>query len=139
MRVRHDEGVANHIGPEPCAGIREGVGEASVGERIGQPLSRERLFISDADAVIEAEGKTDGRVSASAWPVRRGLRPWHVRTLRGREPGDRVSRTQARRGCGAVWKMKDRPFEVGFREQASNHPKRHRSKAVVVSVGGKGR
>ena len=35
--------------------------------------------------------------------------------------------------------MKDRPFEVGFREQASNHPKRHRSKAVVVSVGGKGR
>ena len=51
----------------------------------------------------------------------------------------RVSRTQARRVCGAVWKMKDRPFEVGFREQASNHPKRHRSKAVVVSVGGKGR
>ena len=32
--------------------------------------------------------------------------------------------------------MKDRPFEVGFREQASNHPKRHRSKAVVVSVAG---
>src|SRR3954471_20330877 len=31
--------------------------------------------------------------------------------------------------------MKDRPFEVGFRERASNHPKRQ--KAVVVSVGGK--
>ena len=31
--------------------------------------------------------------------------------------------------------MKDRPFEVGFREQASNHPKRQ--KAVVVSVGEK--
>ena len=88
MRVRYDEGVANHIGPEPCAGLREGAGEASVGERIGQPLSRERLFISDADAVIGAEGKTDGRVSASAWPVRRGLRPWHVRTLLVREPGD---------------------------------------------------
>jgi len=87
VRVHYDEGVANHIGPEPCAGIREGVGEASVGERIGQPLSRER-FISDADAVIEAEGKTDGRVSASAWPVRRGLRAWHVRTLLVREPGD---------------------------------------------------
>ena len=28
-----------------------------------------------------------------------------------------------------------RPFEVGFRERASNHPKRQ--KAVVVSVGGK--
>ena len=41
MRVRRNEGVAIHIGPEPCAVIREGVGEASAGERIGQPLSRE--------------------------------------------------------------------------------------------------
>ena len=23
MKVRHDEGVANRIGPEPCVGIRE--------------------------------------------------------------------------------------------------------------------
>ena len=43
MKVRHDEGIANRIGPEPCAGAREGVGEASVGECIGQPLSRERV------------------------------------------------------------------------------------------------
>ena len=42
MRVHYDEGVAAHIGPEPCAGLREEAGEASVGERIGQPLSRER-------------------------------------------------------------------------------------------------
>ena len=43
MEVHYDEGVANRIGPEPCVGIREGVGEASAGERIGQPLSRENL------------------------------------------------------------------------------------------------
>ena len=43
MKVRYDEGVANHIGPEPCAGAREGTGEASAGECIGQPLSRVRL------------------------------------------------------------------------------------------------
>ena len=43
MQVHYDEGVANHIGPEPCAGDREGVGEASAGECIGQPLSRERV------------------------------------------------------------------------------------------------
>jgi len=42
VQVHRDEGVAAHIGPEPCAGLREEVGEASVGERIGQPLSRER-------------------------------------------------------------------------------------------------
>jgi len=39
VQVHYDEGIANHIGPEPCAGIREDVGEASVGERAGQPLS----------------------------------------------------------------------------------------------------
>ena len=42
MQVRHDEDVASHIGPESCAGAREGVGEALTGERTGQPLSRER-------------------------------------------------------------------------------------------------
>ena len=41
MQVRYDEGVATRIGPEPCVTIREGGGEASAGERIGQPLSRE--------------------------------------------------------------------------------------------------
>ncbi len=35
-----DEGIANHIGPEPCGGAREGIGEASAGDRAGQPLSR---------------------------------------------------------------------------------------------------
>ena len=41
MEVHYDEGVANRIGPEPCAVVREGGGEASAGESIGQPLSRE--------------------------------------------------------------------------------------------------
>src|SRR3954467_8443593 len=77
-----------HIGPEPCAGVREGDGEARVGECIGQVWSRERFLIPGADAVPYAEGNMDGGVSASPWTTRRGLRPWHVRTLLGREPGD---------------------------------------------------
>ena len=44
MRVRHDEAVATHIGPEPCAGIREGAGEASAGEGIGQPLAAKEVL-----------------------------------------------------------------------------------------------
>ena len=88
MRVHCDEGVAIRIGPEPCAGAREGTGEASVGECIGQPLSRERLLIPGADAVERAEGNTYGRDSASARMARRGRRPWHVRTLLVRDPGD---------------------------------------------------
>ena len=55
MKVRHDEGVANRIVPEPCDAIREGCVEASVGERIGQPSSRVRI-IPGADAVVVAEG-----------------------------------------------------------------------------------
>ena len=43
MKVPHGEGVAIHIGPEPCVGTRKGVSEASVGERMGQPWSRESL------------------------------------------------------------------------------------------------
>jgi uncharacterized protein (DUF58 family) len=87
VRVHCDEGIATHIGPEPCADVREDVGEASVGERTGQPLSRERTIIPDADAVSAAEGETGGCASASIRPIRRGRRPWHVRTLLAREPG----------------------------------------------------
>jgi hypothetical protein len=38
VRVPHDEGVANHIGPESCAGVQEGVGEALTGDRIGRAI-----------------------------------------------------------------------------------------------------
>ena len=44
MQVPCDEGVAIHIGPESCAVAREGRGEALTGERVGQPLSRERVL-----------------------------------------------------------------------------------------------
>ena len=88
MEVRRSEGVAIHTGPKPCAGVREDVGEASAGERIGQPLSRESDLTQGADAVSFAEGNMAGHVSASARSTLRGLRPWHVRKLLVREPGD---------------------------------------------------
>ena len=88
MRVHREEGIASYLGPEPCGGTREGDGEASVGEGIGQPLSRERSSVPGADAFQIAEGNTDGRASASARTARRGRRTWHARTLFAREPGD---------------------------------------------------
>ena len=90
MQVHHDEGVANRIDPESCADTREGIGEALTGECIGQPLSRESTLIPGADVVLLTEGNTDGRDIASAQMARRGRRPWHVRTLLEREPGDLV-------------------------------------------------
>jgi len=87
VEVRCDEGLAIRIGPEPCVCIREGAGEASAGESIGQPLSRESLKVSGADVVRITEGDMDGRASASVRPARRGRRPWHVWKLLVREPG----------------------------------------------------
>ncbi len=72
MQVHYDEGIADHIGPEPCAVVREDLGEASVGDRIGQPLSHENSILG-ADAVAIAEGDTDGRDIASAQPAQRGI------------------------------------------------------------------
>src|SRR5271157_1355909 len=88
VQVHHDEGVANRIDPESCAVAREGISEALTGERTGQPLSRESTLIPGADVVPVTEGNTDGRDIASAQTARRGRRPWHVRTLFAREPGD---------------------------------------------------
>src|ERR1035438_7071718 len=50
-------GLANHIGPKPCAG---------------------RKLIRGADAVCVAEGNMPNRANASAWATRRGRRTWHV-------------------------------------------------------------
>ncbi len=88
MKVHCNEGVAIHIGPKPCVPTREGVGEASVGVRAGQPWSRERISLQGADAVRRAEGHTGRHASASAPAALRGRRPWHARTLVAREPGD---------------------------------------------------
>lgn len=55
MRTLYTEGLATRGGPEPCGGVREGVGEASVGVRAGWAIEpRNRL--SGADAV-----QTSGR------------------------------------------------------------------------------
>ena len=90
MKVHCSEGVAIHTDPESCVGDPRGRGEALTGERIGQPLSRESL-LRGADAVETAEGHTTGGAIASHPPTPRGLRPWHVRTLLAREPGDLVA------------------------------------------------
>ena len=76
------------LAPESCGDICEGGGEALTGERIGQPLSRENKIVPGADVLRITEGNTDGGIIASARPVRRGRRPWHVWKLFAREPGD---------------------------------------------------
>jgi hypothetical protein len=88
VRVRHDEDLASHVGPEPCAVIREDAGEASAGKRTGQQLSRERKVYSGCRRRGNCGRLNNWRVSASALLTQRGRRTWHLRTLVVREPGD---------------------------------------------------
>jgi hypothetical protein len=41
MKESYGEGLATHTGPESCAVVRKGGGEALTGERAGRVLSRE--------------------------------------------------------------------------------------------------
>ena len=102
MKVHCDEDLASHIGPESCAGAREGVGEALTGECVGQPLSRERVLFPGADAVPMSEGNMDGCANASARTTRRGRRPWHAQKLLAREPGGLTFGQQLHSGAALV-------------------------------------
>ena len=53
-----------------------------------QPLRRVSDLAPGADEVTCSEGNTTGHVIASVQSALRGPRPWHVRTLLVREPGD---------------------------------------------------
>jgi hypothetical protein len=109
VQVPDSKGVANHDVPESCATHREVRREALTGVRTGQPLSRERIHIPGADAVRFAEGNTMGRAIASAPSTRRGRRPWHVRTLLAREPGDlQLDRRRLYRPAARIGKARSR-------------------------------
>jgi RNA-directed DNA polymerase len=77
MGVLYGEGVAIHVGPESCVGVREGVGEALTGVRAGWAIEPRNLNeVRGADAVTRAEGHTGSGVIASRWRTPRGLGTW---------------------------------------------------------------
>jgi len=75
MKESHDEGVATHIDPESCAGVRKGVGEALTGGSVGEVLSREISQFRVPTLLDESEGNTPRRAIASAPVALRGRRP----------------------------------------------------------------
>jgi hypothetical protein len=84
VQVPHSKGIANHVGPESCAGHREVHGEALTGVRAGQPLSRERSSIR---VPTSSDSRKATRTSASSQaPVRPGVvvdPGMHARSLHG--------------------------------------------------------
>lgn len=109
MQVPHSEEVANHAALESCVTPPRGAGEALTEACIGQPLSREIDVISGAHAFKTVEGNITRRDTASALWTRRGRRPWHVRKLLEREPGDLQCRPRVQYGPAArIGKAKSR-------------------------------
>src|ERR1700676_4140749 len=56
MEELYIEGVATHDDPEPCVGVREGAGEASVGARAGQAIEPRNHRVRGA-AVVSKIGR----------------------------------------------------------------------------------
>src|SRR6266496_1406175 len=65
-RELYIEGVAIHGGPESCAGVREGVGEALAGVRVGWAIEPRNQRSGVPTPYNWAEGNIVGRVRACA-------------------------------------------------------------------------
>ena len=122
MRVHRDEGVANHIGPESCAGPREGVGEALTGVRTGQPLSRERTHFRVPTRLKTRKARVH-RGAYRALPSRRkfitngdGHRPLGVAALE-----DKIVQRAVVEVLNAVYEEDFLGFSYGFRPGRSQH------------------
>jgi hypothetical protein len=68
MRELYIEGVAIRGGPESCAGVREGVGEALTGARAGWAIEPRKHSTQGADAV-EKRGRRDWWSRYREWPL----------------------------------------------------------------------
>ena len=78
MKELYIEGVAIHGGPESCVDVREGVGEALAGVRVGGLLSRE-------NSSSGCRRRTTGRKATS--PV--AVCEWPADPARSENPGMR--------------------------------------------------
>ena len=69
MEVHYNEGLANHVDPEPRGTIREDIDEASVGVSLGQPLSRESYLSRAPTPLTQRKAMQIGAISrAPVWP-----------------------------------------------------------------------
>jgi hypothetical protein len=97
MEEPYTEEVATHGGPESCVGVREGIGEALTGARVGEVSSRE--IIPSGRRRGSGLGRQHDRVRyASAWAVPRGPRPSACTGIFMRENREIPHRPPARDG-----------------------------------------
>jgi hypothetical protein len=70
VKVHYGEGVAIHTDPKPCVVVREDGGEASAGERVGQPLVRQESWrVPAGESPVRVRGSARPVASVAAWKV----------------------------------------------------------------------
>ena len=89
MKEPYDQGLANQIGPAPCADVREGIGEASVRGSAGWVLSRESNTFETLTLWVMGEGNMARDANGLSYGQSRVvIDPRQVQTLLAWEPGD---------------------------------------------------
>jgi len=108
MEESYGEGVANHIGPESCASVREGGGEALTGVRTGRVWSREILFNSRVLTLWDRWKATlGGSIARDPFRPCAVEGPGHVRKHPTREPGGPISAFRREGSEGRIGKSED--------------------------------
>ena len=101
MEELYVEGLASHDGPESCAGVREGAGEALTGVRAGGAIEPRNVDVRGADAVsLSGRQHRRQRHRELAGGPRAVGEPVHARNLQAREPGDPMAARAGDRRAG---------------------------------------
>src|SRR5215211_502420 len=87
MKELYVEGVATHDGPEPCVGVREGAGEASVGVHVGRAIEPRNGQSGVPTLLVERKATLPTALSRAAGGPRAVGEPVHAWSLHAREPG----------------------------------------------------
>jgi len=90
MEELYIEGVAIHDDPEPCVGIREDAGEASVGAHVGRAIEPRNDQFGVPTLLVVRKATPTAALSRVAGGPRVVGEPVHAWNLHAREPGGPV-------------------------------------------------
>jgi len=107
MKESYDEGVANHIGPESCAFVREDRGEALTGVRAGRVWSREIPKSRVLTLYYGWKARLGVSVSRDTFGPCAVRGPEHARKHLAREPGGPISAFRREGSGGRIGKSED--------------------------------
>lgn len=87
MKAPCIEGVATHDDPEPCVGVRKGMGEASVGAHVGRAIEPRNDQFGALTLLVGRKATPAAALARVAVGLRAVEEPVHAWNLHAREPG----------------------------------------------------